>query len=165
MPFVYDLALATAGNSTTNGTTNTESSVFTCATAAALPSNTVSLFMVQVQGKANASTTISGIAFRIIKLTTASATAGGVAVTPRPTNVGTPAATSVVFSAVTTIGATGRTAGPIFGCGIAGPGGWVAANPDAMQTIHPLATAGSIDLVSSTAPVSQPFEWSAQIME
>ena len=165
MPFVYDLALATAGNSTTNGTTNTESSVFTCATAAALPSNTVSLFMCQVQGKANASTVISGISFRIIMLTTASTTTGGTAVTPRPATVGAPAATSVVFSAVTTIGSTGRTNHVIFGCGVAGPGGWVAANPDCMAVLHPTATAGSIDLVSSAAPVSLPFEWSAQIQE
>ena len=165
MPFVYDLALATAGSSTTNGSANTESSVFSCATAAALPSNTVNLFMCSVQGKAAAATTITGIGFRVILLTTASATTGGTGVTPRPTNIGTPAATSVVFSAVTTIGATGRTNHMIFGCGAAGPGGWVAANPDAQATLHPTATAGSIDLVSVSAGTSLAFEWSAQISE
>lgn len=165
MPFVYDLALTTAGNTTTNGSANTESSVFTCATAAALPVNTVALFMCQVQGKATAATTITGLSFRIIMLTTASVTTGGTAITPRPANIGTPASLSVVFSAVTTIGATGRTNHISFGCGAAGPGGWVAANPDAMAVLHATATAGSIDLVSSTGGTSLPFEWSAQIME
>jgi hypothetical protein len=121
--------------------------------------------MVQVQGKATAATTITGLSFRIILLTTASATAGGTAITPRPANIGTPASLSVVFSTVTTIGATGRTNHVSFGCGAAGPGGWVAANPDAMATLHATSTAGSIDLISSTGGSSLPFEFSAQIQE
>ena len=165
MPFVYDLALATPGSSTTNGSANTESSVFTCATAGALPSNTVSLFSVYVQGKAAAATSITGIAFRLLALTTASSTAGGVAITPRPATIGAPAATSVVYSGVTTIGSTGRTNHLVFGCGAAGPGGWVAANPDAMLTIKPASTAGSIDCASVSAGTSLTFEWSAQIQE
>jgi|ERR1039458_2852054 hypothetical protein len=164
MPFVYDLALATPGSSTTNGTTNTESSVFTCATSA-LPANTVSLFAMYVQGKANAATAITGIAFRVLMLTTASTTTGGTGITPRPATVGAPASLSVVFSAVTTIGSTGRTNHVAFGCGIAGPGGWVAPNPDAMATLKPTATPGSIDVASASVAVSQAFEWSAQIME
>jgi hypothetical protein len=165
MPFVYDLALATAGSSSTSGTANTEVSVFTCATAGSLPSNTVSLFAVSVQGKAAAATSITGLAFRIIMLTTASATTGGTAVTPRPATIGAPAATSVVFSTVTTIGSTGRTNHMIFGCGAAGPGGWVSPNPDAMATLKPTATAGSIDLVSVSAGTTLAFEWAAQIQE
>jgi hypothetical protein len=165
MPFVYDLALATAGNTTTNGAANTESSVFTCATAAALPSNTVALFSVYVGGKGAGLTAITGLAFRIIMLTTASTTTGGTAITPRPATVGSPAATSVVFSTVTTIGGTGRTNHCVFTCGAAGPGGWVAANPDAMAVLHPTATAGSIDLVSASGGTSLAFEFSAQIQE
>jgi hypothetical protein len=165
MPFVFDLSLAAAGNTLTNAAANTESSVFTCATAAALPSNTVGLFAVFVGGKGTGLTSITGIAYRIILLTTASATAGGTAITPRPATVGAPAATSVVFSTVTTIGATGRTNHCVFTSGAAGPGGWVAANPDAVAVLKPTATAGSIDLVSASGGSALPFEWSAQIQE
>lgn len=163
--FIYDLALATAGNSTTNGSANTESSIFTCATAGSLPSNTVSLLSMLVGGKGAALTSITGISFRIIMLTTASATTGGTAVTPRPSSPGAPAATSVVYSGVTTIGSTGRTNHMAFTCGAAGPSGWVAACPDAMPTLRPASTAGSIDAISSSGGTSLAFEWSAQIVE
>jgi hypothetical protein len=166
MPFVYDLALATPASSTTNGSANTESSVFTAATVTTLPSNSFSVFAMYVQGKAAAATSITGLAFRMLTLTTASATAGGTQITPRPATVGGPAALAVVYSAVTTIGATGRTNHVIFGCGAAGPGGWVAGNPDAMLTIRPTVTnAASIDVASVSAGTSLAFEWSAQMQE
>lgn len=166
MPFVYDLALATAGLSATNGSANTESSVFTAATVTTLPSNSVSLIAMYVTGRGGGLTSISGIAFRLITLTTASSTTGGTGITPRPATVGGPAALTVVFSAVTTIGSTGRVNHCIFGCGAAGPGGWVAPNPDAALTIRPTVTnAASIDCASVSATVSLNYEWSAQIQE
>jgi hypothetical protein len=49
--------------------------------------------------------------------------------------------------------------------GAAGPGGWVAPNPDAMPKLKPASTTASMDIVSVSGGSSLPFSLTAQIAE
>lgn len=160
--FVYTSSLATPGV-ITGGATNTEVGVISYKPPVILPARTVYLQAVYVVGRGAGLTAISGLVFRIIRVTTASTS--GTATTPQPKDTGNPAAT---VGAVTgqTISATGRTNHVVFGCGAAGPGGWVAPNPDSM-IIQPavVTTAPSIDVVECSATASLTFEFSSEHQE
>lgn len=161
--FVYTSSLATPGVSTCSGTPNTETGAISFKPPITLPARTGGLLGVYVQGRASALTTISGIVFRVIRCTTAST--AGTATTPNPKDKDAPAAT---MTAVTgqTISSTGRTNHVVFGCGAAGPGGWVAPNPDAMVMIVPVVTtAPSVDVVAASATASLTYEFSAEHVE
>lgn len=162
MPMVYTSSLATPGVSTTSGTTNTETDAIYLKPASAVPARNVALFGVTVQGGANAMSTISGIRFRIMRATTAST--AGTATTPAPADGGMQAATAV-GSTGGTISSTGRTNHVIFGCGAAGPGGWIAPNQDAAITVTSAATQPSVDLLAVATNVSLTYEFSVQHME
>ena len=97
-------------------------------------------------------TSISGITARIIRLQTASTV--GTAATPRPRDLNAQAST-VTISSAPTIGSGTVSVQVSVGCGAAGPGGWVAPNPD--STI--LLTAGggingNADLIIASNTVS-----------
>jgi len=162
MPMVYTSGLATPGVSTTSGTTNTETDAIYLKPASAVPARNVSLQAAYVIGAANALTAISGIRFRIMRATTAST--AGTATTPAPKDAGMQAATAV-GSTGGTISSTGRTNHVIFGCGAAGPGGWVAPNPDSMITVTSAATQPSVDLLAVATNVSLTYEFSIEHQE
>lgn len=156
MPMVYTLSPATAGNSTTSSGANTEVEIFFAKPGV----RNMALQAMYVIGKGAGLTAISGIAFRIIKWATA-ATAG-VSITPTPKDPGMQAAKHTAASAPTA--GTTRTQHVIFGCGAAGPGGWVAPNPDSVILTEG-GSAFSIDGLSVSGTVSLNFEWSAETVE
>ena len=121
-----------------------------------------------LQGKGAGLTALSGIANRI-KQWTASASSGGTAITPRPADKRAPAAVSTAAGGAaggTGAVTSGTTAVVVksVGCGASGPGGWVAANPDASITLDGGATM-STDGFSSSGTASLNFEWSYGITE
>jgi len=159
MPFVYDIALATAGNTACNATPNTENNTFSIKAGAA----NVGLQSMLVVGKGAALTAISGIVHRLVHWATAST--GGTSVTPTPKDSrlqGNVSAKATVISGATN--GTTRTNKVIFGCGAAGPGGWVAPNPDSLESLI-ASGADSLDALNSSGTASLNFEWSGEIVE
>lgn len=162
MPMVYTSSLATPGVSTTSGTGNTETDAIYLKPASAVPARNVIFQAAYVIGRASALTTISGIVFRIMRATTAST--AGTATTPSPKDAGMQAATAVA-STGGTASSTGRTNHVIFGCGAAGPGGWVAPNPDSTIVVTSAATQPSVDLLAASATASLTYEFSVEHQE
>jgi hypothetical protein len=152
---VYGISLATPGNTATNGTANTESNVFSIK-AGARNAVLQSLYII---GKGAGLTAISGIAMRIVAWATGSTS--GTAITPTPKDPGMEAAKATVVSAATN--GTTRTNHLSFGCGAAGPGGWVAPNPD--SAIVQVGSTTSTDCLSVSGTVSLNFEWSGELQE
>lgn len=156
MPMIYEFSLATAGVLTTSGTPNTETEAFFLKAGV----RNSMLTSVRVNGRAAAATTISGISFRIIKWGTAST--AGTSVTPAPRDPGMQASKSTAATAPTA--GTTRTQHMIFGCGKAGPGGWVAETPD-----HKLLMEGggalSIDMLAASSEASLTYDFSASFEE
>src|SRR5437899_797308 len=157
MPMCYTSSLATPGNSACSGTPNTEVGTIMLKPAAAVPARNIMLQAAYVIGKGAGLTAISGISFRIIRCTTAST--AGTATTPNPKDAGMQAATAVAATGQT-ISSTGRTNHVVFGCGAAGPGGWVAPNPDSVVSVTSAATQPSVDLVSASATSSLIYDLS-----
>lgn len=160
MPMVYTSSLGTPGVSTCSGTPNTETDAIFLKPAA--NGRSVNLQAAYVVGRATALTTISGIVFRIMRVTTAST--AGTATTPSPKDTGMQASTATAATGGT-ISVTGRTNHVIFGCGAAGPGGWVAPNPDSMVSIPTAGTLGSVDLLAASATASLTYEFSVEHQE
>ena len=161
--FVYTSSLATPGVSTCSATPLTETGAISFKPPVVLPARVAGLQAVYVVGRGAALTTISGIVFRIIRCTTAST--AGTATTPNPKDKDAPAGT---LTAVTgqTISSTGRTNHVVFGCGAAGPGGWVAPNPDSLVMIVPVVTtAPSVDVVAACGTASLLYEFSCEHVE
>jgi hypothetical protein len=153
---VYSLALATEANIATNATPNTETEVFFVKPGV----RNAALQAVYVIGKGAGLTAISGIAFRLIRWGTA-ATAG-TGITPTPKDPGMQAAKQTAASAPTA--GTTRLNRILFGCGAAGPGGWVAPNPDSVEMLEG-GGAQSLDLLSASGTASLNFEFSAETVE
>lgn len=156
MPLVYTLSLATPGNLTTNATPNTETDAFFIKAGV----RNCGLQAIYVQGKGAQLTSISGISFRTCKLATAST--AGTSMTPVPKDAGFQAAKQTAASRPT-IGTT-RTNGPIFGCGAAGPGGYVAPNIDSPLTLEG-GGAFSIDMLDVSGTASLAYEFSCESYE
>lgn len=156
MPMVYSLSLATMADTTTHATPGTETEVFFMKAGV----RNAALQAMYVQGKGAGLTAISGIAFRLVKWTTASTS--GTGITPKPKDPGMQAAKQTAASAPTA-GST-RTNLLVFGCGAAGPGGWVAPNPDSVILLEG-GGALSIDALSASGTASMAFEWSAETCE
>lgn len=153
---VYTLSLATAGNLTTNVTPNTETDAFFLKAGV----RNVSLQSVYVIGKGAGLTAITGLSFRIIKFTTAST--AGTGITPTPKDPGGQASKCTAASRPTA-GAT-RVNRLVFGCGAAGPGGYVAPNADSVELLEG-GGALSIDMMDSAGLASMNYEWSAEVVE
>lgn len=159
--FVYWLSTKlTADNFTTSATPNTEIDSQWIKPG----TRNVGLLSLLVQGKGAALTALSGIAFRFKKYTTTASTVGGV--TPTPSDVGAQAckATAGQVNAGVTAGTGGPTLIGGCGCGGAGPGGWVAENPDAMPTLEGSATQ-SIDLFVASPTASMAYEATTKFVE
>ncbi len=156
MPMVYGLSLATMADVATNATPGTENETFFVKAGV----RNCALQEMYVLGKGAGLTAISGIAHRIIKWGTAST--AGTSITPRPKDPGMQAAKATAASAPTA--GTTRTNMLVFGCGAAGPGGWVAPNPDSVILLEG-GGALSIDALNVSGTASLNFEWSAEIVE
>jgi len=154
---VYSCSLATRGT-TTGGAANTEFDVFKFKPGV----RNVGLQSWMCVGKAAGLTAIWGISFCVITLTTPGA--AGTAVTPQPKDPGMEAAKASASSGPT-LGATGRLNRIVVGCGAAGPGGWVAPNPDSVEAIQVGSGTGSCDIVEISALAAAAFEWSAELVE
>jgi hypothetical protein len=153
--FVY--AVAPAANQATSGSANTEVD----ALAIIVGVRNVAIQALYAIGKAAGATTLTGIAFRLKRWTTAS-TAGS-AITPQPRDPGAQASKCSAASGPTQ--GTGDGAVRLaFGCGVAGPGGWVAPNSDSMPVIEG-GSGDSLDVYSVSAGTSLNFELSAEVVE
>lgn len=160
--FVYTASLATPGP-ITGGAVNTEVGVISYKPPIVLPARVGGLQACYVVGRGAGLTAISGLVFRIIRCTTAST--AGTATTPNPKDPGSPACSTTAVTGQT-ISSTGRTNHVVFGCGAAGPGGWVAPNPDSCVMIIPVVTtAPSVDVVEASATASLTFEFSTEHYE
>lgn len=100
-----------------------------------------SLNAARVQGRGAGLTTLTGIVFLVRRWTTAGS--GGTAATPAPRRIGTTAATTASTSvdASITAGTVSGAVQAMFGCGAAGPGGFVARDDDSKILVE----AGSAD--------------------
>lgn len=147
---------------TTNATPLTENDCFFVKPGA---TRNVGLLALYLHGRAAALTAISGITIRIKKWTTTSASVG-TAVTPAPADPGMQAAKATAAYSVGAL--TSGTGGPTFmlsiGCGAAGPGGWVAENPDAVKILEAAATQ-SLDAFCASGTANMNFELTAKIVE
>ena len=93
-------------------------------------------------------------------MTATTASTAGTATTPSPKDTGMQAAVATAATGGT-ISVTGRKNHVMFGCGAAGPGGWVAPNPDSLIVIKSNATPPSVDLLAASATASLTYEFSA----
>jgi hypothetical protein len=158
---IYTSSLATAGTVTGNAA-NTESPG-TWSLKTASQGRNLYFQAMYVIGRASALTTISGMAFRILSFTTAST--AGTAFTPTSKDVTANETATGVGASGQTVSVTGRKQHVIFGCGAAGPGGYVSPNPQSMVVISPNVTAPSIDAVHVSTTASLTYEWSMEHME
>jgi len=160
MPLIY--SVTPGAIQTTNATPNTANDCFFVKSGA---TRNVGLQAVYVVGRGAGLTAISGISLRGEKWTT-TASSVGTAITPFPKDPGYQAAKATAAFAVATV--TSGTGGPSLflsiGCGAAGPGGWVAPNPDSVQVAEAAAT-HSLDLFNVSGTASLNFELSAEIVE
>lgn len=162
MPFVYHIDTAVvATNFATSGTANTEVDQLFVKPG----TRNIAVIGLYVGGKGAGLTAISGIAYRLKKYTTTAASAG-TAITPTPRDPGAQA--SKCTSGAASAGVTVGTGGPLYvgGCisGAAGPGGWVAPNPDAVIVLEGGANQ-SVDLFSASGTISLNFEAKLEVQE
>jgi hypothetical protein len=158
---IYTSSLATAGPTTGNAA-NTESPG-TWSLKTASQGRNLYFQAMYVIGRASAFTSISGMAFRILSFTTAST--AGTAFTPTSKDVTANETATGVGASGQTVSSTGRKQHVIFGCGAAGPGGYVAPNPASQVVITPNATAPSIDAVHVSTTAALTYEWSFEHSE
>lgn len=159
MPFCYGVDGAPATPYATHATPNTEDPTLVLRQA------TRNFFIqaIYVHGRGAALTALTGIGYRLRRWTTVGT--GGTAVTPSPRSIGTTASTTAADK-VTAITA-GTVSGAYqlgFGCGAAGPGGWVAPNADAMIQVE-AGSADEIDINSVCGVASMLHHVSAEIVE
>jgi hypothetical protein len=139
MPFCYAFDGAPATPYATHATPNTEDPTLVLRQV----TRGFDIQAVYVHGRGAALTALTGIGYRLRRWT--SAGSGGTTVTGNPRRIGTVAATTGADK-VTAI-TPGTVSGVYqlgFGCGAAGPGGWVSPNMD--STIH--VEAGSSDEIN-----------------
>lgn len=158
---VYTSSLGTAGPTTGNAAETESPGTWSLKTAS--QGRNIYFQSMIVIGRASALTTISGMSFRILSFTTAST--AGAAFTPTSKDVTANETASAVGVSGQTVSVTGRKQHIIFGCGAAGPGGYVAPNQPSLVVITPNATAPSIDGVQVSATASLKYEWSVEHME
>lgn len=167
MPFVYDTVVAATESLTTAAVMYTTSATpgnlvdhLRFATGAA---KTAAINACYLTGRGGGLTAISGISVRFIRLATAST--GGTAASIRPRDPLNPAATLTAFSGPT-IGSGAVSLQVAFGCGAAGPGGWVAPNPDSMIDLSAGGGAnGNLDMISGSQTASLGFDAVVEHME
>lgn len=159
MPFVYAVEGAPATPYACSATPNTEDPSLVLRQAV----RGFDLQALWVLGRGAALTAISGIGFRVRRWTTAGT--GGTAITPNPRRIGTTASTTAADK-VTAI-TPGTISGAYqlsIGCGAAGPGGWVAPNPDSCIHVEG-GGADELDVNSVSGTASLLHHVSAEIAE
>jgi hypothetical protein len=158
MPYVYSLAPATS--SQTNGAANTETNHLRTFTGAARSAAINALY---VFGKGAGLTAISGIGYRLKRMSAASTVGTDLARNPRSPNY--PAA-ALGANTLPTNG-TAAAYQLAIGSGAAGPGGWVAPNPDSMIQLEAGNSGGNgnVDLFSASGSASLFFEYSLEFQE
>lgn len=132
----------------------------------------LTLQAIYLQGKGAGLTAISGITLHPKKYTsTASSATGNTALTGRPRDPGFQAAkgSGAYMGTVSTTLANPGTGGPTdlglqVGCGAAGPGGWVAPNPDSTHVLEGSATM-SFDFFSYSGTASMKYEITVETQE
>lgn len=155
--FVY--STVPGANVATNATPNTETDHLRTVTGASRQALLNALYVI---GKGAGLTAISGIVFRFKRFSTAST--AGAAITPAPRDPTAPAST-ITAATAPTAGATPTLQNAI-GCGAAGPGGWVAPNPDSQMTMVAGGGAnGNVDLFSASGTASLNFEYTLEHAE
>lgn len=155
MPFYYACAL---GNTTANGTANTELDHLRLLTVANQPTCRVSGLFVVGQ-----SATAGGIRLRVASFATPS-TAGS-AFTPAERRPDGPAASTTAFTAPT-LGSTRTNHLTIGTSQVGGTGGWVAL--EEAHAINLLANGGAngnLDLISIATTASTPFDPTLEFAE
>jgi hypothetical protein len=159
MPFCYGIEGAPATPYATHATPNTEDPTLVMRQAV----RGFDIQAIYVVGRGANLTALTAIGWRLRRWTTAGS--GGTAVTPSPRRIGTTASTTAADK-VTAITA-GTVSGAYqlgFGCGAAGPGGWVAPNAD--STIHVEGGgADEIDINSVCGVASMLNHVSVEILE
>lgn len=159
MPFVYGVEGAPATPYATHATPNTEDPTLVLRQA----TRGVDVTAIYVLGRGAALTAITGIGYRIRRWTTAGS--GGTAITPAPRRVGTTASTTAADK-VTAI-TPGTVSGAYqlsFGCGAAGPGGWVARDADSALHLEG-GGADELDINSVSGVTAMLHHVSAEIVE
>ena len=159
MPFVYGIEGAPATPYATHATPNTEDPTIVIRQA----TRGVDLQSILVVGRGAGLTALTGIGYRVRRWTTAGT--GGTGITPAPRRVGTTASTTAADK-VTAITA-GTVSGAYqlgFGCGAAGPGGWVAPNQDSCIHLEG-GGADELDINSVSGTASMLHAVSAEIIE
>jgi hypothetical protein len=159
--FVYSTLSKLQGeNYATHATPNTELEPFFLKPG----TRNIGVQRLVVQGKGAALTALSGIAFRLKKWTSTSAS-GGTAAVPSPSDPGAQAAKATAGlgtaggTAVVTVGTGGPTLQVMCGCSGSGPGGWVAANVDDLKTLEGSANMSQdLFVVSPTTSMSYEFQ-------
>lgn len=155
MPFVYTTATKSVADTfATHATPGTEiDAVFVKP-----GTRNIWLQLLQVLGRGAGLTTLSGIAFRLKRYTTTSASAG-TAITPTPKDPGAQAckATAAGASAGVTVGTGGPVIVAVCGCGGAGPGGWQARDQDSSCVVEGSANQ-STDLFCASGTASMNYE-------
>lgn len=161
MPLMYGDGLGAL--QTTNATPSTENDAMFLK-----PGSTRVLWLlgIQISGKANALTAISGITARIKKWFTTSSS-GGTAITPSPKDPGYQAAKHTAGAATGAV--TSGTGGPTFmgfqaSCGVAGPGAWAARDMDSAPSLEGAANM-SLDVFVAAPTASLNYELTAETAE
>jgi hypothetical protein len=160
MPMVYgvDGGLIT----TSNATPDTENDFFYVKPGTGRQCGVQAVY---ISGKGAALTAISGITVRgTIYPTTGSS--AGTAITPSPRDPGYQASKFTAGSSATTVTSGTGTRVPHFaiGCGAAGPGGWVAPNPDSLIVMESAASK-SFDLHNQSGTASLKLIASCEVVE
>jgi putative component of membrane protein insertase Oxa1/YidC/SpoIIIJ protein YidD len=149
--YKYGWALGTPGVLTTSATPNTEVAAISALAAA---SNTCAISKVNVIGRGDVLTTLSGLAFRIVVCTTASS--GGTAITPSKKQGADEPAALATMKSRQTIG-TGRSDGDGFGCNAAGAGFWQPNDPAGVIAARG-GSGDSVDIIDVCATASKTYE-------
>ena len=159
MPFVYGVEGAPATPYASHATPNTEDPTVVLRQAV----RGFDLQAIYVHGRGAGLTALSGIGYRVRRWTTAGT--GGTAVTPSPRRVGTTASTTAADKVTAITAGTVSGAFQIgFGCGAAGPGGWVAANQDSCIHVEG-GSADELDINSVSGTASLLHHVSCEIIE
>lgn len=161
MPFIY--GVVPGALQTSNATPNTENDCFFVKPGTG---RGVAMQSLYVHGKGAGLTAISGITFRV-KVWPTTSSAAGTAITPTPRDVTIQASKATAAYAVATVtSGTGTAALQLsIGCGAAGPGGWVAPNPDSVIGMIESAATKSVDVFNASGTASLNFELAAEIVE
>jgi hypothetical protein len=160
MAFVYSINKDTEAAYTTHATPNTDDPTIVLRQTA----RNCDLQAIYVLGRGTSLTAITGIGYRVRRWTTVG-TGGTAIANVSPRRIGTVASTVVVdkASAIT----PGTVSGAVqvsFGCGAAGPGGWVARDEDSKITME-AGSADELNINSVAGVTAMSHQVSAEIAE